>query len=185
MSIKLPLLSFVIYLFVILLPMRFETSGNTYAITIDQGEEVIEALTHFCTEHNIQNAHFTAIGAVEFVSCGYYDLIDKGYVFKSYPELLEVVSATGNVILKDNTPFVHIHAVFTDISNNAFGGHVEKMRVGVTLEVLLTVLPFTLSRTFNSEIGLFLIHCNNPHLLPAKEEDGPKEETLGDIFRLR
>lgn len=139
--------------------MRYQKSGDRYIITIKKGENVIESLTAFANEHGIENAHFSAIGAVEHASCGYYALNEKKYHFKQYDALLEVVSATGNIMLKEGAPFVHLHAVFTGTDNAAFGGHVEEMRVGVTLEVVLTPLPSALAREHDEEIGLFLISC--------------------------
>lgn len=139
--------------------MRFHKASGTYIITIDKGEEVIKSLTQFAADHEIENAHFSAIGAVEYVSCGYYALDEKKYYFKQYEQLLEVASATGNIMLKNGAPFVHLHAIFTNSDNAAFGGHVEEMRVGVTLEVMLTPLQSSVSRTHDDPIGLFLINC--------------------------
>lgn len=137
--------------------MKYQKEDNDYIITIDKGENVIESITNFCIEHNIDNAYFRGIGAVEFASCGYYALEEKKYYFTKYDELIEVASATGNVMLKDGKPFVHLHAVFTDTTNNAFGGHVEEMRVGVTFEIILTPLSSKIERKHDECIGLFLI----------------------------
>ncbi|MEX0917840.1 MAG: PPC domain-containing DNA-binding protein [Candidatus Paceibacterota bacterium] len=139
--------------------MQYQKTANEYVIVLQQGENVIETLTRFCTEENIENAYFRAMGAVEHVSCGYYALDEKRYYFKQYDQLLEVASATGNIMLKEGVPFVHLHAIFTDTENNAFGGHVEEMRVGVTLEVILTPLASSLTREHDDKIGLFLISC--------------------------
>lgn len=139
--------------------MQHRSTDTAHILVLEKGEEVVDTVTAFCEREGIKNAHFSAIGAVEYVSCGYYALSEKKYYFRQYDELLEVVSATGNVMLKSGAPFVHLHAVFTDTENNAFGGHVEAMRVGVTLEVILTPLASALSRTHSDEIGLFLINC--------------------------
>jgi len=141
--------------------MQYKKANDTYIITINKGESVIETLTEFAKEHEIHNAHFSAIGAVEYVSCGYYALDEKKYYFTQYDQLIEVVSATGNIMLKDRSPFIHLHAIFTDMRNNAFGGHVEEMRVGVTLEVILTPLQSSVERTHDDAIGLFLINCSH------------------------
>lgn len=141
--------------------MRYQKTDTAYILTLAKGENVIETITTFCAAHDIKNAHFSAIGAVEYVSCGYYALDEKKYHFMQYTDLVEVVSGTGNVMLKEGAPFVHLHAVFTDTNNNAFGGHVEEMRVGVTLEVILTPLHSSLTRVHDEKIGLFLINCPN------------------------
>lgn len=139
--------------------MQHQKTHSGYLLIIDRGEEVITSITEFCKTKDIKNAHLSAIGAVDRLSCGYYALDEKRYYFKRYDQMLEVVSATGNVILKDAEPFVHLHAIFTDTENKAFGGHVEEMRVGVTLEVILTILDSQLSRELHPTIGLALISC--------------------------
>ena len=139
--------------------MKYTKTGNTYVIKVERGEEVMKTLTEFCKSEGIDNGYFRGIGAVEWVSCGYYELETKTYHFKQYNELVEVVSMTGNVALKDGKPFLHVHAVFTDTDNQAFGGHVEEMRVGVVLEIVLEVLPTKVKRELDEEIGLFLMRC--------------------------
>lgn len=139
--------------------MQYSKSEDTYTIIINQGEEVIATITNLCQQENITNAYFRGIGAVDKLECGYYDLEKKEYFFTTYDTMLEVASLTGNVMLKDDTPFVHMHGVFTDTTNNAFGGHVKEMRVGVTLEVIFTTLPQNHTRQLDEEIGLYLINC--------------------------
>lgn len=140
--------------------MQYTTKEKTHIIKLEKGENVMETLTTYCKEHKIKNGYFRGIGAVEYVKCGYYALDEKTYHFTEYNALYEVVSATGNVMLKDDEPFIHLHAVFTDTTNQAFGGHVEEMRVGVTLEIILEELDTSISREYDEEIGLFLISCN-------------------------
>lgn len=139
--------------------MQFTKRADTYIVKLERGDDVIATLTEFCERHNVANATVSGIGAVEWVSCGYYELPTKEYHFTEYDELVEVVSMMGNVMLKDGKPFLHLHAVFTNTKNEAFGGHVKEMRVGVTLEVVIRPLDATLERHYDEEIGLFLIHC--------------------------
>lgn len=142
--------------------MQYSQHDDTYTIVLARGENVIETITQFCTDHAIDNAYFRGIGAVDHLECGYYDLDKKEYFFTTYPTMLEVVSLTANVMLKDGAPFVHMHGVFTDTTNNAFGGHVKEMRVGVTLEIILNKLPHQHTRQLDEDIGLYLINCP-PH----------------------
>lgn len=141
--------------------MQYTKTDNTYVLKLERGERVIETLTGWCAEVGINNATLSAIGAVEQVSCGYYELANKTYHFTTYPELVEVVSLTGNVMLKEGSPFLHVHAVFTDTNNQAFGGHVEEMTVGVVLEVIVTQLDTSIERLHDEQIGLFLMNCGD------------------------
>ena len=143
--------------------MKYTQTHNTYIIKIEKEEEVFDTLITFCKKENIANAHFSGIGAVEHISCGYYALSEKQYHFKQYDGLYEVASMTGNVTQKDGEPMLHVHAVFTDEENQAFGGHVESMRVGVVLEVIVEVLDTNIERELDEVIGLFLMNCPNSH----------------------
>lgn len=139
--------------------MQYTKTNDRYIIKIERGEEVLKTLTQFCIDEKIDNATLTGIGAVAWVSCGYYELPTKQYHFTQYDEMVEVISMTGNVALKEGKPFLHVHAVFSDSRNNAFGGHVEEMRVGVVLEVVLTPLDSKIERELDDDIGLFLMKC--------------------------
>lgn len=130
---------------------------QTELIVLCKGEQVVERLTRHCKEKGIANASLSGIGAVTQITCGYYDLEARSYEFRAYPGLYEVVNLTANVMLKDGQPFVHMHATFTDTENRAFGGHVEEMCVGVTLEIFLRRYPTTHARSYDEETGLHLI----------------------------
>ena len=139
--------------------MKYTKTDDRYIIKIERGEDVLATLTSFCEQEGIKNALLTGIGAVEWVSCGYYELSTKKYHFTEYNEIVEVVSMTGNVALKEGKPFLHLHAVFTGTKNKAFGGHVQEMRVGVVLEAVLTPLSSSIVRELDEDIGLFLMKC--------------------------
>lgn len=141
--------------------MKYKKIGEKYIIKIEQHEAVLQTLTDFCKQERIKNARFTGIGAVENVTCGYYALDEKKYYFTEYNELVEVVSMTGNTMIKEGEPFLHVHAVFTDTNNQAFGGHVKEMTVGVVLEVFLTVYDTDIERELDEDIGLWLMKCGN------------------------
>lgn len=145
--------------FGILQVMQHKKTADTYIIKIERDEPVIGTLTDFCQREGIKNASFSAIGAAKNVTCGYYALDEKKYYFTDYPEIVEVVSLTGNVMLKEGSPFLHVHAVFTDTKNEAFGGHVKEMTVGVVLEVVLRVYDTNIARELDEDIGLFLMNC--------------------------
>ncbi len=77
-------------------------------------------------------------------------------------EVVHVVSLSGNVMLKDDKSFVHVHGVFTDIENKAFGGHIVEMRVHVVLEVMLTPLPSRVARITTTVLGFRLWNFELP-----------------------
>ena len=138
--------------------MRYQKVDQTYILKIDKGESFVDSVTKLCEQEDIKNAILSGIGAVEWVKCGYYELPTKTYHFKEYDEIVEVVNLTGNVMIKEDGLFVHAHGTFSNKENETFGGHIEDMRVGVTLEIMLTPLSSTIERTYDEEIGLYLLN---------------------------
>ena len=72
--------------------MKFTKADNTYVVKLERGDEVMKSLTDFAQTEGINNATLTGIGAVDRVSCGYYELPTKQYHFTQYDEMVEVVS---------------------------------------------------------------------------------------------
>lgn len=141
--------------------MKYEQINEKFLLNIEKGEEVIQTVVAFCEDKKITNALVSGIGAVKDLSCGYYNLEEKKYYFTHYQELVEAVSLSGNVMQKEGKLFLHLHGVFTDTENKAFGGHVEKMASGIVLEVVIEPLFSSIERLRNDEIGLFLLNCRN------------------------
>lgn len=139
--------------------MKSKKTAQGIMIRLERGEAVIATLSAYCAETGIQNAVFTAIGAVKNTEIGYYGLEKREYFFKQITEDREVASMNGNVSLVDGRPFVHAHAVLSacDESLSTVGGHIKECFVAVTLEVFLTPLDSTISRKQNDDVGLKLL----------------------------
>jgi predicted DNA-binding protein with PD1-like motif len=139
--------------------MRHIKTEKGFIITLARGEELIAALTQWCADNGVMNAVFQGIGAVERVQIGYYDLGKKEYFFRSDDGVFEVASMQGNVALVERKPFIHAHAVLSrcDDSLECIGAHVKEAHVAVTLEVFLTPLETSVSRTLDGAIGLKLL----------------------------
>lgn len=137
------------------------TPRNHYLLRLERGEEVIASITDFCAKHFIHAATFTAIGAIERSTIGYYNLALKQYGKRTYDDAMEVASMTGNVALVDGTPFVHAHAVLSGIvpgtENTPLGGHVFEAYVAVTLEIHLQAYVEGVTREHDEFIGLKLL----------------------------
>ena len=119
----------------------------------------MQTIVSFCEREELHWGQFQAIGAVENVEIGYYDLESRQYVFREEAGPFEVASMDGNITEIDERPFAHVHAVLSrcDESLETIGGHVRRARVALTLEVALWFVSQPLMRTFDEETGLNLI----------------------------
>lgn len=135
----------------------FEDKEKVYAIIFDTDEEPVSGLTAFAQQHQITDAHFTAIGGFLEVTLGYFSWDVKQYQHIPVKEQVEVLSLIGDISMWQDKPMVHAHVVVGRSNGETRGGHLLQARVRPTLEVMLTVSPAYLSRCFNPEANLPLI----------------------------
>ena len=130
---------------------------RTIALIFDQGDEVMATLQAFAAEHNLMASRFTAIGAFERATLGYFDWATKEYERIPVDEQVEVVSIVGDIALDGNKPKVHAHAVLGRRDGSTLGGHLLEATVRPTLEVVLTESPAYLRRVCDPRSGIALI----------------------------
>lgn len=135
------------------------TIESDYIVKLEVGDKVHESILDFCRQENIQTGWFTGIGGIKDISLGYYNLDSKQYQFQKYDEIHEVVGLIGNVSLVENQPFLHIHTSISDGQNRTSSGHLEYATVGITLELRITKYKEHINRSFEEQIGLKLLQC--------------------------
>ncbi len=98
---------------------------QVHLLRVETGDDLLGAIERFVESQEIITAWLSYLGAVKGASLRYYDQSKLEYGDFQISEPLEVLVGTGNVSLLDSRPFVHTHAVFSDESGRAFGGHVN------------------------------------------------------------
>lgn len=132
-------------------------SEKTFVIRIDKGEEVMEQLAKFVKENNVTSCSFSGIGAAETLELGFFNPHIKDYRKKQFLDETEIVSLSGNSSMVNGEPALHAHGIFTKNDFSAVGGHVFKIFVSVTCEIVLTKLDGELKREMNSDFNLNLL----------------------------
>ena len=135
-----------------------DTDGQrTYALVFATGDEAMGGLQAFARHQGLASGHFTAIGAFETVTLGYFDWSHKDYLKIEVKEQVEVLSLVGDIALEDRQPRIHAHVVVGKRDGTAHGGHLLEARVRPTLEVILVQPPAHLRRRYDPESRLALI----------------------------
>jgi predicted DNA-binding protein with PD1-like motif len=130
---------------------------KVYTVIFYKGDEVLSGLTDFAIQHKIEDAHFTAIGAVSGGTLAWLDPTNKIYHRISVAEQVEVLSLIGDVTTFNGKPVVHMHAVLGKPNGNTIGGHVFELNVNPTLEVFVTVNATPLRKKPDDASGMKLI----------------------------
>jgi predicted DNA-binding protein with PD1-like motif len=130
---------------------------KVYTVIFYKGDEVLSGLTDFAIQHKIEDAHFTAIGAVSGGTLAWLDPTNKIYHRISVAEQVEVLSLIGDVATFNGKPVVHMHVVLGKPNGNTIGGHVFELNVNPTLEVFVTVNATPLRKKPDDASGMKLI----------------------------
>jgi len=130
---------------------------KVYAVIFRKGDEAMSGLTDFAIQNKIEDAHFTAIGAVSSATLAWLDLSKKVYHRIPVDEQVEVVSLIGDIATFNGKPIVHMHSVLAKPDGSTIAGHVFELNVNPTLEVFITVNTTPLKKRPDDASGMKLI----------------------------
>ncbi|MBF0263116.1 MAG: DNA-binding protein [Magnetococcales bacterium] len=120
--------------------MREFTPGRCWLGRLPHDGDLLAELNAFCRTHGIQVGRIEGVGAVKRACLGFYDQTRHAYDYLTYEEPLEIVQMVGNVSLKEDKPFVHVHITLSDHTGRAFGGHLAPGTILFAAEVLIQAL---------------------------------------------
>ncbi len=141
--------------------MEYRKFGDTFAVRIDRGEEIMESLKKLCVKENIRLAQVDALGAAEQAVIGVYQLAEQQYRREEINEFMEITSLTGNVTSMNGEPYLHLHGTLAGRDHVIHGGHVLEIRVGATCEMFVRVLEGEITREKDEKLGINLWHFGN------------------------
>ena len=128
-----------------------------YAVIFYQGDEAFSGLLEFAEKYHVTSAHFTAIGALNKATLGWFDPQRKMYKKIPINGQHEVIGMSGDIALYQGKPVVHTHMVVGSPDGTTRAGHVLDAYVSPTLEVMVTVDPTAMQKRFDPETDLTLI----------------------------
>ena len=136
--------------------MEYQRFENTIYLRLDRGEEIVGSLRRLAEAEHITLAAVTGIGATDDFTVGVYDVGEKRYHALSFTGAHEITSLTGTLNTMNGEHYSHLHMTASDISGAVVGGHLNKARISVTAEIVITVTPGTVDRFRDEEIGINL-----------------------------
>lgn len=130
---------------------------KVYAVIFHKGDEALSGITDFAMKNNVQDAHFTGIGAVSGATLAWLEVANKIYHRIAVSQQVEVLSLIGDVAMFNGRPVVHMHAVLGRSDGSTVGGHVFELEANPTLEVFVTVNGAPLKKRPDDASGMKLI----------------------------
>jgi len=130
---------------------------------LPHGRDMVAAIEEFCSRQGIQNAVFSAIGAVSSATLGAYDQKQQVYVTFKKTGNLEILSCLGNISLKDGQPLAHAHVTLATEDGTPLGGHLFSESIVFAGEIHLVELDGpALVREYDPVTGLMLWNMSSP-----------------------
>jgi len=104
---------------------------KTFAYGLPHDSDLLEVLNKFCLDNDIRNGFISVVGSTKTVKLSFYRQDIRKYIDIENKEFsndqpLEIVSASGNVSIRDGKPFVHLHVIVADGDGKCIGGHLIK-----------------------------------------------------------
>ena len=130
---------------------------QTWAVVFDEGDEVVEGLSRFAQQHEVDTASLTAIGGFRSATLAYFEVEAREYRDIPVDEQVEVLIMAGNIARKDDGHQMHAHVVVGRPDGTTRGGHLKRAVVRPTLEVVVTETADHLRRRYDERTGLALI----------------------------
>ena len=140
--------------------MNYRRINNKILLSLEKNDDIFQSLNNVIDKENLKCCWLTGIGAIKNVVLGAYPSKLKKYVRKTFSEEYELTNLSGNISLKDNKPFIHIHINMSDEECRSYGGHLFSASIAVTGEIIIDVIDYNLHRKKSEEIGLYLWDLN-------------------------
>ena len=137
--------------------LQMREFNHRYVLSLDNHVSIVEALTAFCNEKNITAGTVSGIGAISSATFRFLDPATKQYVDKTFEEQMEITNLTGNLSVKDEKPYLHLHVTAGRRDYTCVGGHLLDARVNGACELVVDDFGMnSFGRRFDPETGLNL-----------------------------
>jgi predicted DNA-binding protein with PD1-like motif len=96
--------------------------GAAAFVSLERGEDLLDGLSRAVAELGYEAATLQVIGALEEAHVGYFDPERKEYLPITTGHV-EICAGLGNVSIRDESPFIHLHLTLSGADGKCIGGH--------------------------------------------------------------
>jgi predicted DNA-binding protein with PD1-like motif len=127
---------------------------HIYIVSVSNHSNIVETLTNFVQDQNIQAGEVTGIGAVSEATLRFFNPSTKNYVDKAFKEQMEVTNISGNVSEIEGKLTLHLHITLGREDYTALAGHLLEAKVQGAAEFILYPLNTRVIKRKDQEAGI-------------------------------
>lgn len=127
---------------------------HIYIVSVSNHSNIVETLTNFVQDQNIQAGEVTGIGAVSEATLRFFNPSTKNYVDKAFKEQMEVTNISGNVSEIEGKLTLHLHITLGREDYTALAGHLLEAKVQGAAEFILYPLNTKVIKRKDQEAGI-------------------------------
>ena len=137
--------------------MEYRQTDDLIFIRLNQNEDLYESLKEICAACKLKvGVLISAIGMLKQAELNFFAGTGR-YSPVLFPEPMELVSMTGNIILQDGEYNFHFHAVLARRNKETVAGHLSKGKVNVTNELVILKTDVPAARKLDESSGLMAL----------------------------
>ncbi len=113
--------------------------GRVFMLRAPRGVDLLEYLSELAEKEDIRAGLVSVIGSLKNPVIGYFNVGESRYEEIKLDGLYELAHGSGNISLKEDRPFVHLHVVLGDKEGKAHAGHLLRGEVYVAEIIILEI----------------------------------------------
>lgn len=126
--------------------MVYKRFGNTIAMRLERGDEIMEQILLLAAKENIRLASVTGIGATDDVTVGVFDPTQQVYERYTFTGAHEITGLVGNLSTMNGENYAHLHITCAGMGGNVVGGHLLRGVISLTGEILIQIADGAVDR---------------------------------------
>jgi predicted DNA-binding protein with PD1-like motif len=126
--------------------MTFEektSAGRVFEVRFSTGDEILSGLYDFVAKNHITSGHITGIGGLApGALLGWGDPELGGFKKVEIKDKTEIVSLIGDISMRGETPYVHVHMVVGSADGSTKAGHLLEAHIAPVGELTVVATGF-------------------------------------------
>lgn len=119
--------------------------------------DLLRELNKVSAENGIKAGTVQVMGSLRRARLSFYDQKMRAYREMDFDEAHEIVAGSGDISLRDDKPFVHLHLAVANSEGKVVGGHCLEGCNVYAVEFLITPFPGEAPRrVLDQDTGLLL-----------------------------